>query len=64
MQDFLESIEGLNDQQKCGHILEFFKQKKVIDQVCFNPNDMYVRDKNAAQMASGASIDFGRANKR
>ncbi len=59
-QDWLETLDTdeLTDPQRCGHILEYFKQHKVIKHVSFRPEDQYVRDKNAAVTGSGGSIDM------
>ena len=46
LQDFLDSIDtpDLTDPQRCGHILQFMKQQKVIKNVSFRPEDQYDRD--------------------
>jgi len=66
LQDFLDSIDTnlLTDPQKCGHILTFFKQQGVIKSTTMDPQDIYVRDKNAAGTARGGSIDFSAANRK
>ena len=65
-QDFLDSIDTtlLTDPQKCGHILTYFQQNGVIKNTHMDPNDIYVRDKNAAGTARGGSIDFSAANRK
>lgn len=55
--DSLDTNE-LTDAQKCGHILTFFKQKKIIKHTLVDPRDQYVRDANAANTNGGGSIDF------
>ena len=66
LQDFLNSIDTdkLTDPQKCGHILTFFKQQGIIKHTTMDPQDIYVRDQNAAGTARGGSIDMSGARKK
>jgi hypothetical protein len=66
MEDFIATLDTdqLTDPQKCGHILEFFKQHKIIKNVALNPADMYHRDANAATTKGGGSIDMSGGERR
>ena len=66
MQSFIDSIDTneLTDPQKCGHILEFFKQQKIIKIISFRPQDQFHRDGNAATTEKGGSIDFSGAERQ